>query len=995
MKKIILLIVFALGLTSSAQINQNVSPYTICNPSISLSATFDLTTKIPEILGTQNPADYTITFHAYSLSGPVIQSPTSFIGIDNTTIFVKQNNNATQEIYQSSFVLRAPSSPQRPPLSVEECNMFNTGIAEFSLGEIESTLMSQTISLSYFNTSFYISEADANNSVNELTEYFYTNTVAFQQTIYARVQVTGTSCYTITPVTLNVSSCVTANEPGDMTSCIDPASSTACFDLSSNNAFVLDGQDASLFSVTYFSTQVNAYNNTLPLASIYCTAQEEIIYARVTHNLSSEFDVVMFNVIPTTLLADIVQPVTILTENDQNNDLSVTFNLNEYTVPGIIYYATEADAVDGVNPITNPAAYTVGISNPQVNVFIRVPAGNCYKIQRLQLVISDYNNAYLCSEARSLCGALGNPFSNTYGGIEAVDGDYNCLGSQPNPSWFYLPVGQGGNLQYIIEQNDLNGNGIDVDFICYGPFNTLSEGCVGYTNANVVACSYSTAPVETVHIPNAVAGQYYLLMVTNFSDDPGVITINETSVSQGTLTCSGLIMNAFLDSKSNGIKDAGENGFNLGSFTYEANNNGTVHTITDPDGTYGLYDEVLTNTYDINFAVASQYSAYYNVTTSSYNDVLVQPGSAIVTYYFPVTVTQVYQDLSVHVIGNSVPRPGFSYENTIVYTNSGNLPVASGTVSFTKDPMVTISNISQSGTIATANGFDYTFTNLQPFETRTITVTMNVPTIPQIALGQLLESTASIVPVTGDITPSNNTSSSIQEIVGSYDPNDKMESRGERILISEFGNNDYLYYTIRFQNTGTAAAEIVRIQDILDNQLDESTVEMIRASHNYSLDRVNNTLTWTFNNINLPHSGANEPASHGYVYFRVKPVAGFQVGDVIPNTASIYFDFNPAIVTNTVNSEFVAAMGIEDITASAFTMYPNPADKAVNLQLGNMADSIKSVRVYDVTGKTLYFNTNLSAANTSIDVTQFGTGAYFVELVTGSNIKAVKKLLVK
>lgn len=992
MKKILLLLMLIASAGINAQINEFITVYSLCDIGNDMQETFDLTTKIPEILEAENPADYTITFHTSVASAP-IANPAAYVSTEDI-VHVKVVHIASQTITWITLDLEIMPMPNATPVSIAGCDPNNTGFAVFNLDDAVAAIEPNQIQ--YLVIKFYETIEDAESDTNRIWNHNYINTTAFQQTLYARVTSFLSGCYTIVPVTLNTSSCATANQPEDMTSCINPVSGTACFDLSSNNSIILGNQDPSLFTVAYFSTAANAANNVSPIANLYCTSAESTIYARVSHNLSTEFSLITFSVVPTTFFYDIVQPVAVLSGCDENNDLSVTYNLMEYTVPGIIYFGNETDAVNNVNSITNVSAYTVGLTNASVDVFIRVPEGNCHKIQRIQLVVvGNCNNAYLCSDARSLCGALGAPFSNTYGGIEAVDGDYNCLGSQPNPSWFYLPVGQGGNLQYIIEQNDLNGNGIDVDFICYGPFNTLSEGCAGYATANVVACSYSTAPIETVNIPNAVAGQYYLLMVTNFSNDTGIITINETSASQGTLSCSGLVMNAFLDSNSNGIKDNGEGGFNLGSFTYEANNNGTVHTISDSDGTYGLYDEVLTNTYDINFAVAPQYSAYYNVTTPSYNDVLVQPGSAIVTYYFPVTVTQVYQDLSVHVIGNSVPRPGFSYENTIVYTNSGNLPVATGTVSFTKDPLVTISNISQTGTIATPNGFDYTFTNLQPFETRTITVTMNVPTIPQVALGQLLETTASIMPVAGDINPSNNTSSSIQAIIGSYDPNDKMESRGERILISEFGNNDYLYYTIRFQNTGTAAAEIVRIQDILDNQLDESTVEMIRASHNYSLDRVNNTLTWTFNNINLPHSGANEPASHGYVYFRVKPVAGFQVGDVIPNTASIYFDFNPAIVTNTVNSEFVAAMGIEDITASAFTMYPNPADKTVNLQLGNMADSIQSVRVYDVTGKTLYFNSNLSAANTSIDVTQFGTGAYFVELVTGSNIKAVKKLLVK
>jgi hypothetical protein len=796
---------------------------------------------------------------------------------------------------------------------------------------------------------------------------------------------------------------LTPGQPHNLYECPTIAGQ-ACFTLSTNTSIILNGLPTNQYTVTYHVTLEGANNNSNSIAPTTCASSPLVIYARLTNIETQEYAVTSFTITPANLLIDTSTSWSTMSACDLDGDLMTEFNLTTAASTGTLY-SSEADAINMVNPITNLAAYPVSVSTPTVYIYHRSVSGSantCASIKRITLnSFAQCSESYTCSDARSLCGSLGAPFTNTHGGFIAQQGQYNCLVTTPNPTWFYIPVSTSGQIHYNISQNseiDFSGTGLDVDFICYGPFDNLETACQNFSNNNVVGCSYSAMFSEQLTIPNAIAGKYYLLMVTNFSDDPGYIKIQpigNSSPGDAILGCSGFILNAFIDENSNGIKDNNESGFPMGNFTYQINSNGNIHNISDADGSYVIYEDDITNSYDIQFTIIPEYSPYYSVTTPFYSNVNVQLGNIPTVYNFPVTIVQLYQDLAVNLIANSAPRPGFTYQNTISYTNTGNQLIATGTVSFTKDPLVTISNISQTGTIATANGFDYTFSNLQPFETRTITVTMNVPTIPQVALGQLLETTASIMPVAGDINPSNNTSSSIQSIIGSYDPNDKMESRGERILISEFGNNDYLYYTIRFQNTGTAAAEIVRIQDILDNQLDESTVEMIRASHNYSLDRVNNTLTWTFNNINLPHSGANEPASHGYVYFRVKPVAGFQVGDVIPNTASIYFDFNPAIVTNTVNSEFVAAMGIEDITASAFTMYPNPADKTVNLQLGHMADTIQSVRVYDVTGKTLYFNSNLSATSTFIDVTQFGTGAYFVELVTGSNIKAVKKLLVK
>ena len=69
--------------------------------------------------------------------------------------------------------------------------------------------------------------------------------------------------------------------------------------------------------------------------------------------------------------------------------------------------------------------------------------------------------------------------------------------------------------------------------------------------------------------------------------------------------------------------------------------------------------------------------------------------------------------------------------------------------------------------------------------------------------------------------------------------------------------------------------------------------------------KINNKLIWNFYDINLPPTISDPILSHGFVQFKVKPVSGFSVGTIIPNTADIYFDYNPAIVTNTFETDFV------------------------------------------------------------------------------------------
>ena len=338
---------------------------------------------------------------------------------------------------------------------------------------------------------------------------------------------------------------------------------------------------------------------------------------------------------------------------------------------------------------------------------------------------------------------------------------------------------------------------------------------------------------------------------------------------------------------------------------------------------------------------------------------------------------------------------GFTYQERIVYTNFGNQTVASGTVTYTKDALVTITANSQTGTTPTANGFTYNFTNLLPFETRTFTVTMQVPNIPTVTLGNLLTNTANIAPISGDVVPSNNSSSCSQIIIGSYDPNDKMESHGEKILHSTFTANDYLYYTIRFENTGTASAINVRVDDLLDSRLNENTIKMIGASHNYIMDRVDNNLTWRFDNIQLPVSVANTNIGKGYITFQVKPRPGYAVGDIIPNTASIYFDFNPPIITNTFQTEFVAQLGVNEFENGDFIFYPNPVSDLVTISVKN-SGTIAAITVYDILGKLIFIEKPTTAVSIqTLDLSSVSKGIYLLEVTSDNNLKVIKKLIVE
>ncbi len=160
------------------------------------------------------------------------------------------------------------------------------------------------------------------------------------------------------------------------------------------------------------------------------------------------------------------------------------------------------------------------------------------------------------------------------------------------------------------------------------------------------------------------------------------------------------------------------------------------------------------------------------------------------------------------------------------------------------------------------------------------------------------------------------------------------------------------------------------------------------------MNRIGNQLTWTFTGINLPSENMDEPNSHGFVYYKIKPKSGYTVGDIIPNAVDIYFDFNPAVVTNTFETEFVATLSVSDLSLNQFQIYPNPAREIVNIKFNNGNDDI-NLNIYDIFGKLVLNNRGELQNNTiQIDVSLLTSGVYFLEFGNNTD-KVTKKLIIK
>jgi hypothetical protein len=111
---------------------------------------------------------------------------------------------------------------------------------------------------------------------------------------------------------------------------------------------------------------------------------------------------------------------------------------------------------------------------------------------------------------------------------------YGCLSTQPAPAWYHMLIDNPGSITIYMFSTPL----VDIDFICWGPFTDPYEPCVqGLTSSTVVDCSYSPNPTEYCDIPNGQTGEYYILLITNFSRQPCEITFSQTG-GNGSTDCT-------------------------------------------------------------------------------------------------------------------------------------------------------------------------------------------------------------------------------------------------------------------------------------------------------------------------------------------------------------------------------------------------------------------------------------------------------------------------
>jgi uncharacterized repeat protein (TIGR01451 family) len=460
----------------------------------------------------------------------------------------------------------------------------------------------------------------------------------------------------------------------------------------------------------------------------------------------------------------------------------------------------------------------------------------------------------------------------------------------------------------------------------------------GYTNCNVSSYCSFTPGGGTV---------YFIQGTQKFDDEINGCNIDDNPIPYFKYSISNGVNNGYFFADGNGS-------YNIPVLS-------GVHTVT-PSVEHPTYFTVSPNNTVVNFP----------------------PTVSPAVRNFCIAPNGVHNDLEISILPLGAARPGLDARYLVTYKNNGTT-TQSGSIGLNyNDATVDFVSATPTTSGSSANVLNWTFTNLIPFESRTIDVVFNLNSpleVPSLNIGDFLNYTVSINGLS-DETPNDNTMTLNQAVVNSYDPNDKTCLEGTTIPPGKVG--DYVHYIIRFENNGTANAQNIVVKDNINSlKFDVNSLIPIKGSHNFET-RISNTekVEFIFQNINLPFDDAN---NDGYIAFKIKTKPTLVLGDTFSNSANIYFDYNSPITTNYYTTTVQNNLGVnENALSNDIKMYPNPVKDIVYFQT---EETILKAEVYDVAGRIVSSN---SVSEKRINISELKTGNYILKLYTEKGIMNTK-----
>ncbi len=585
-----------------------------------------------------------------------------------------------------------------------------------------------------------------------------------------------------------------------------------------------------------------------------------------------------------------------------------------------------------------------------------------------------------------LSGGVNNVISPFGADLRNMSGgslQYVTLGNAPNRvlvvQWLhYSYYPNSGDLNFQIWLYENSGG---IRFV-YGANTYISSaaqiqiGLRGTTNMDYQAlgdttCNWANAypfPSIATHFPISLS----CTQPSGFAFHFGNVANN------GNLNFAYITGKVFNDANNNGTLDAGETGLPNHIIHLLPSN---YYVSSDAIGNYAFYFSDSTITYSLNCSGQT----YWNQST------------AATLMVNPLSQSTYGNDFGFHMIPNvhevavTCPnwgaRPGQQEPMPIHYQNNGTV-TESDTISFVMDALYSFVSSVPAPVSVSGQTIKWVYSNLGIGQSGYINLQL-MPDTTAI-LGNYLNSTLTINPV-ADTVPANNVIALHQLISNAWDPNEKSVSPAGMIP-----NNTELKYTIHFQNTGNAPAANISVKDTLDTNVDPMTFVITGSSHPYNfVMNGNGVAIFNFYNIQLPDSSADFAGSNGWISYSITTKPALPELTVINNRASIYFDYNQPVLTNTTADTIqmltTSITDGKDVATYTIKAYPNPASNNVVFVFSDKATERANLVINSIEGKQVMSRSNITSTET-VDVGMLPAGVYMCT-ITGNNAVHYAKLI--
>ncbi|TCK66746.1 gliding motility-associated-like protein [Winogradskyella wandonensis] len=316
------------------------------------------------VLGTQNPTDFTVTYHdtdaeAQTGANPL---PNSYQNVPfNDEVFIRiENNNNTDCFDIGSFLITVNLTPEVNDIGLFQCDEDGTpdGRTLFNILEKEEDITGGNPD---FSVEYFLNQTDADAGGPTIDASNFNNT-SNPQIVIAKVTDITSGCFSYSEITLEVSATSANNAYLGVCDTDDVEDGFVEFDLSEADAQVLDGLPTGL-DLVYYETLDDALLEVNPLSNNFTNTIQggQTIFVRVENNNNcygiNEVELEVLTLPNIEIMEEVLYclnnfPEPIVINGGVIND-----------IPNNYYYDWSTDETTIEIEVNEPGTYTVTVSN--------------------------------------------------------------------------------------------------------------------------------------------------------------------------------------------------------------------------------------------------------------------------------------------------------------------------------------------------------------------------------------------------------------------------------------------------------------------------------------------------------------------------------------------------------------------------------------------------------------------------------------------------------